>query len=107
MLRTVLAVVTALSAPAAIAAECPFVSGTQELYFVTPALVAVADRNAAPPYACYTSSAGTGVEGRMLGCSDGFDGPLVFKADDEIEFRGSTWRTDCPDNAATDIGFGN
>lgn len=106
MLR--IALIAALMTSPALAEECFYVSGDKELHFVSPALVAVADRTYKPPYACYTSSAGTGVDGRMLGCSDGFDGPLIFTSDTTITFRDSEWDKVCVvDNSPMDIGYGN
>ena len=89
------AVVVLVLSSAAQGAECHFASGDQTLYFVTPALVAVADNNYRPPYACYTSTLGTGVEGRKLSCSDGFEGTLVWETDDRIAFRDREWDEVC------------
>lgn len=93
----------------AMATDCSFVSGDHELFFVTPSLVAVADNSyRQPPYACTTSTLGTGISGRHLSCSDGFDGALMFPEDGAtVTFRDETWNSTCPDNTPMDIGMGN
>lgn len=51
------------------------------------------------PYGCLTSSAGTGVSGRMVSCSDETYGPLTYNDDGTITFQGATWDPkDCPDD---------
>lgn len=106
MLKTVVALLL-FSAPA-MAAECSFISGDHELFFVTPQLVAVADNSyREPPYACSVLSGGTGVNFKGLVCSDGFDGPLRWNDDEAttITFRDAVWTSTCPDNSPLDIGY--
>lgn len=97
MLRAAVAFLL-LGAPA-MAADCSFVSGDHELYFVTPKLVAVADNSyREPPYACSVLSGGTGVNFQGLDCSDGFKGPLQWNDDEAtaITFRDAEWKAVCP-----------
>lgn len=109
MLRVFLFSAAALVASSAIAADCPYTWDGRSLYFVTPGLIAVQNLPGMPPYACSTHSAGTGVNGMMIECTDGYAGSLSW-GDDEattVTFRGETWNNSCPDNTAMDIGMGN
>lgn len=102
MLRIVVAFLL-LGAPA-MAAECSFISGDHELFFVTPGLVAVADNSYRDaPYACSVLSGGTGVNFQGLDCSDGYKGPLRWKDDKAtaITFRDAEWIATCPEEGAS------
>lgn len=109
MLRALLFSTMALIAPAALAADCPYSWEGRSLYFVTPELVAVQSLPGMPPYACSTHSAGTGVNGVMVDCTDGYAGSLSWDDDEAttITFRGETWTSTCPDNTPMDIEMGN
>lgn len=93
-----LPLIAALSiAPPAMAADCHFANGDTNLYFLSPMAVAVDPRHGIMPYGCLTSSAGTGVAGRMVSCSDGYYGPLVYNEDETITFRDAVWKpVECP-----------
>lgn len=98
MLRTAVALL--LCGTPAIAADCSFISGEHQLYFVTPQLVAVADNSyREPPYACSVLSGGTGVNFQGLVCSDGFEGPLRWDNDEGtvVTFRDVQWSATCPE----------
>lgn len=84
-----------VSSNQAIAADCHYVNGDVNLYFLSPAAIAVDPQHGLMPYACQTSSAGTGVMGRMASCTDGFYGPLVYNDDETVTFRSAVWEPAC------------
>lgn len=96
MLRAV-ALALVFAASPAIAEDCYFSTGDENLYFASPMTVAVSFRDGHLPYACSTYSAGTGVPDRMIACSDGYEGRLVWKDDTHIVFRDKTWEETCID----------
>lgn len=106
--RVITAAAIALTASSAFADECGYVSEHRYLYFVHSGSVAVVvDRDYRElPYACTTSTLGTGISGRALSCSDGYDGALR-PTDTGITFRDAEWESTCDDNRPMDIGYGN
>jgi len=78
----------------ALAEDCKFSDGAAVLQFASPTEVSV---DGELDYTCDTSSAGTGVSGRMAHCSDGFEGPMVYNDDQSITFRDTIWKPTCDD----------
>ncbi len=84
------------SLPALASEECHYEANGKALYFVTPMTLVVALSPELLPYACSTYSAGTGVNGRMVACSDGHEGSVAWNDDNaDMVFRDETWTQVC------------